>query len=188
MSFSDFENRWKSFLKSKGLKSIEGSRVRHFKVKKDGKEDEEMVELREIQSAVARNRTHLADDLLAKGRTAAAANEYQRALQASPQSPVILNKLARAYIQLNRFDEARPLLNKVLAVDPDSANTYVQLGRIHHAAKEFAEARAVLEEAIQINPYNPLIYRLLIETYAATGEAEKGKQAKVALDKLTGAS
>jgi tetratricopeptide (TPR) repeat protein len=188
LSFSDFENRWKSFLKSKGLKGIEGSRVRHFKVKKDGKEDEDVVELREIQSAVARNRTHLADELLAKGRTAAAANEYQRALQASPQSPVILNKLARAYIQLNRFDDALPLLNKVLAVDPDSANTYVQLGRIHHAAKEFPEARAVLEEAIQINPYNPLIYRLLIETYAATGEAEKGKQARVALDKLTGAS
>jgi tetratricopeptide (TPR) repeat protein len=188
LSFGDFENRWKSFLKSKGLKGIEGSRVRHFKVKKDGKEDEEVVELREIQSAVARNRTHLADELLAKGRTAAAANEYQRALQASPQSPVILNKLARAYIQLNRFDDARPLLNKVLAVDPDSASTYVQLGRIHHAAKEFPEARAVLEEAIQINPYNPLIYRLLIETYAATGEAEKGKQARIALDKLTGAS
>lgn len=186
MSFSNFESRWKSFLKGKGLKGIEGSRVRRFKVKKDGKEDEDVVELREIQSAVARNRTHLADELLNKGRTVAAANEYRRALQASPNAPVIMNKLGRVYIQMNRFDEALPLLKKVLDVDPDSANTYVQLGRIHHANKEFAEARRVLEEAIQINPYNPLIYRLLIETYAATGEADKSKQAKATLDKLTG--
>jgi tetratricopeptide (TPR) repeat protein len=188
MSFSNFESRWKSFLKGKGLKGVEGSRVRHFKVKKDGKEDEDVVELREIQSAVARNRTHLADELLAKGRSVAAANEYQRALQASPHSPVILNKLGRVYIQMNRVDDALPLLEKVLEVDPDSANTYVQLGRIYHAAKTFPQARAALEEAIQINPYNPLIYRLLIDIYAATGEAEKSKQAKAALDKLTGAN
>jgi len=186
ISSSSFESRWKSFLKGKGLKGIEGSRVRRLKVKKDGKEDEDVVELREIQSAVARNRTHLADELLNRGRTVAAANEYQRALQASPNSPVIMNKLGRVYIQMNRFDEALPLLKKVLDVDPDNANTYVQLGRIHHANKQFTEARRVLEEAIQINPYNPLIYRLLIDAYAATGEADKGKQAKAALDKLGG--
>jgi tetratricopeptide (TPR) repeat protein len=187
MSFSSFESGWKSFLKSKGLKGVEGSRVRRFKVKKDGKEDEEVVELSEIQSAVARNRTHLADDLLTKGRTVAAANEYQRALAAAPHSPIILNKLGRVYIQMNRFDDAMPLLKKVLDVDPDSANTYVQMGRIYHANKQFQEARGVLEEAIQINPFNPLIYRLLIDAYGAIGAADKGKQAKATLDKLTGA-
>ncbi len=84
MSFDAFETKWKGFLKGKGLKEIEGSRVRRLKVKKDQREDEEVVELREIQSAVARNRTHLADQLLGRGRTEAAANEYQRALQVSP--------------------------------------------------------------------------------------------------------
>jgi predicted Zn-dependent protease len=187
MSFSNFESRWKSFLKAKGLKGIEGSRVRRLKVKTDGKEDEEVVELKEIQSAVARNRTHLADELLAKGRAVAAANEYQRALVASPNSPVILNKLGRVYIQMNRLDEAMPLLKKVLEIEPDSANTYVQLGRIYHTNKNFQDARTVLEEAIQINPYNPMIYRLLIDAYAATGATDKGKEAKATLAKLTGA-
>ena len=73
MSFDAFETRWKGFLKTKGLKEIEGSRVRKLKVKKDQREDEEVVELKEIQSAVARNRTHLADQMLGKGRSAAAA-------------------------------------------------------------------------------------------------------------------
>ena len=186
MSFDAFETKWKGFLKAKGLKEIEGSRVRRFKVKKDQREDEEVVELREIQSAVARNRTHLADQLLGRGRTEAAANEYQRALQVSPSSPVILSKLGRVMIGMNRSEEALPLLKKALDVDPDNANAYVQLGRAYHAAKNFKETRVVLEEAIQINPYNPLIYRLLGDAYAALGEHEKARLAKATLDKLGG--
>jgi tetratricopeptide (TPR) repeat protein len=184
MPFSAFEGSWKTFLKSKGLKEIEGSRVRKLKVKKDQKEDEEAVELKEIQSAVARNRTYLADQLLARGRSAAAASEYQRALQASPHSPIILNKLGRVLIQMNRLEEAGVPLKKALDVDPDNANTYVQLGRVHHAAKNYKDSRTALEEAIQINPFNPAIYQLLGEVYAGMGDQEKAKHAKATLDKL----
>jgi len=184
MSFDAFQSRWKAFLKSKGLKEVEGSRVRKLKVKKDQKEDEEVVELKEIQSAVARNRTSLGDQLLARGRAAAAVNEYQRALQASPHSPIILNKLGRVLIQMNRFEDALTPLKKALDVDPDNANTYVQLGRVYHAAKNYKDSRRVLEEAVQINPFNPLIYRLLADIYLASGEQEKAKQAKATLDKL----
>jgi tetratricopeptide (TPR) repeat protein len=186
LSFGAFETAWKSFLKGKGLKEIEGSHVRKLKVKKDQKEDEEVVELKEIQSAIARNRTHLADQLLEKGRALAAASEYQRALQASPHSPIILNKLGRVLIQLSRSEEALAALKKALDVDPDNAGTYVQLGRLHYAAKKYPESKSMLEEAIQINPFNPQIYRLLTEVYAALGEANKAKQAKANLDKLMG--
>jgi tetratricopeptide (TPR) repeat protein len=188
MSFDNFQSSWKSFLKSKGLKEVEGSRVRKLKVKKGQKEDEEIVELKEIQSAVARNRTSLGDQLLGRGRPVAAANEYQRALQASPHSPIILNKLGRVFIQMNRFDDALAPLKKALEVDPDNANTYVQLGRVYHAAKNYPDSRRVLEEAIQINPFNPLIYRLLVDVYGASGEPEKAKQARATLDKLTAAN
>jgi tetratricopeptide (TPR) repeat protein len=184
MPFSAFQERWKTFLKGKGLREIEGSRIRKLRVKKDGKEDEEAVELKEIQSAVARNRTYLADQLLAKGRHVAAAGEYQRALQASPHSPIILNKLGRVLIQMNRLQEAEAPLKKALDVDPDNANSYVQLGRIYQSAKNYKESRSALEEAIQINPFNPAIYRLLSDVYAALGDHEKAKQAKAALDRL----
>ncbi|MGN6732053.1 MAG: tetratricopeptide repeat protein [Candidatus Binatia bacterium] len=185
MSFDNFESKWKGFLKSKGLKEIEGSRVRKLKVKKDQREDEEVVELKEIQSTVARNRTYLADQLLAKGRAAAAANEYQRALQASPRSPVILYKLGRIMVETNRIDDALPLFQQALEIDPDNVNIYVQLGRAEHAKKNFKEARAALEEAIQINPFNPLIYRLLGDAYAALGEQEKARAARTTLERLS---
>ncbi len=188
LSFDAFEARWKAFLKDKGLKEIAGSRVRKLKVKKDQKEDEEVVELREIQSAVARNRARLADQLLAKGRGVAAAAEYQRALQASPHSPIILNKLGRVMIEMNRPADALELFKKALDVDPDNVNVYVQLGRAYHATKNFKEAQAALEEAIQINPFNPLIYRLLGDAYNALGEQQKARQAKATLDKLVTAN
>jgi tetratricopeptide (TPR) repeat protein len=186
LSFGAFETGWKSFLKGKGLKEIEGSHVRKLRVKKDQKEDEEVVELKEIQSAIARNRTHLADQLLEKGRALAAASEYRRALQASPHSPIILNKLGRVLLQLSRSEEALTALSKALEVDPDNAGTYVQLGRLHYAAKKYPESKSMLEEAIQINPFNPQLYRLLTEVYAALGEPNKAKQAKANLDKLMG--
>ncbi|MGH7828514.1 MAG: tetratricopeptide repeat protein [Candidatus Binatia bacterium] len=187
LSFEAFETEWKSFLKAKGLKEVEGSRVRKLKVKTDQKEDEEVVELKEIQSVVARNRTHLGDRLRGKGRTVAAANEYQRALQASPHSAVILSKLGRVLIQMNRYEDALPHLKKVLDLDPDNGGTYVQLGRIHHATKNHQESKGALEEAIQINPFNPLIYRLLTDVYAALGDHAKAAQTKATLDKLMSA-
>ena len=184
MSFDVFESRWKNFLKGKGLKEIEGSRVRRLKIKKDQREDEDAVELKEIQSEVARQRTHLGDQILGKGRPEAAAREYQRALQASPHSPIILSKLGRVLIQMNRFDEALTPLKKALDVDPDNANTYVQLGRVYHATRNYPDGRSVLEEAAQINPFNPVIYRLLADIYPALGDQEKARQAKATLDKL----
>ncbi len=184
LSFEAFESRWKSFLRAKGLKEIPGSRVRRLKVKKDQGEDEEAVELKEIQSAVARNRTHLGDQLLSRGRAVAAAREYQRALQASPQSPVILNKLGGVMVETHRPEEAVALFKRSLDIEPDSANAYVQLGRAYYAMKNFKQARGALEEAIQINPFNPLIYRLLADAYASLGEHEKAEKARATLTKL----
>ena len=188
ISFDAFVTQWKSFLKNKNLKEIEGSRVRRLKVKKDQKEDEDIVELKEIQSAVARNRTYLADQLAGRGRTVAAANEYRRALQASPHSAIILNKLGRALIQMNRLEDALGPLTKALELEPDNGGTYVQLGRVHHAMKKHQESKQALEEAIQINPFNPLIFKLLTEVYSSLGDREKSQQAKASLDRLLGAN
>ncbi|HEX9445312.1 MAG TPA: tetratricopeptide repeat protein, partial [Candidatus Binatia bacterium] len=182
--YAAFETEWKDFLKAKQLKEVEGSRVRRLKVVEGQKQDEEAVELKEIQSAVARNRAYLGDQLLERGKTVAATEEYRRALQASPRSPIILGKLARVLIKQARYQEALPHLQKALEVDPDSVGAYVQLGRLHNAGKEFAAAKADLEEALQINPFNPEIYRLIADAYTALGEADKAKQARSALERL----
>jgi tetratricopeptide (TPR) repeat protein len=184
ISFDAFESQYRDFLKAKGLKEIEGSRVRRFKVKGETKEDEETVELKEIQSVVARNRTHLGDRLWERGKAPAAAEMYQRALQASPHSTIILNKLARIFIHMERYQEALPRLKEAETLDPDHVATHIQLGRLHYATKNHAAARVSLEEALQINPFNPTIHQLLQEIYTALGDTERVKQSKATLEKL----
>lgn len=182
--FDKFETQWQEFLKAKGLKEIEGSRVRKLKVKGKGQAEEETVELKEIQSVVARNRTHLADRLWAKGRTVAASIEYQRALKASPHSPIILNRLGRVLTDSKKYQTALPYLKRAQELDPDYVGTYVQLGRLYNAIQKYSSAKVPLEEAIQINPYDPTIHRLLFQIHTALGETEEAKNAKANLQML----
>jgi len=182
-SYGEFESQWKGFLKNKGLKPTEGSRVRKLKVRGE-KEDEETVELKEIQSAVARNRAHLGDRMRERGRFAAATQEYRRALQGSPHSTIILNKLARALIQMNQSEEALPHLKEAERLDPDNVTTLVLLGRAHQTTKNYRPARVALEAATHINPFDPMIYQILYEAETALGETARAQQAKATLEKL----
>lgn len=185
VSFDLFEEQWKGFLKAKGLKEIEGSRVRKLKVKQEGKEDDEAVDLKEIRSEVARNQTHLGDQMWERGRAAAAGQEYRRALRASPHSPIILNKLARVLLQMKKYDETLPILQKAQALDPDNVSTYILLGRHHQATGGYGSAQGALEEALQINPFDPTIYRLLVEVHTALGNPAEAERSRATLKKLT---
>lgn len=185
MSFEAFQAEWKDFLKGKSLTEIEGTRVRKLKVKGDRREDEEAVELKEIQSLVARNRTHLGDRLLERGRIEAATEEYRRALQASPYSPIILNKLARVLARKGRYGEGLAYLDKARRLEPDHVGTYIQLGRLYHATQNHSQARLALEEAIQINPFNPSVHQLLHEVYAVLGMEDAAKKSRAILQRLT---
>ena len=160
------------------------SQVRKLKVKEDQKQGSETVELKEIKSVVARNRTHLANLLWARGRRAAAAAEYRRALKASPHSIIILNRLGRVLSERKKYDEALPYLKKARDLDPDYVGTQIQLGLLYHATKDYPSAIAALEESIQINPFDPTIYQLLYQIHTARGEAKRAKNSKAALEML----
>lgn len=181
ISFDTFESQWKEYLKRKGLREIEGSRVRKLKIKKNQQEDRETVELKEIQSIVARNRTHLGDRLRERGKRVAAVAEYRRALKASPHSTIVLGKLARVLIGMRKYQDALPHLKKALALNPDHVSTYIQLGRLYQARGNYSDARDVLEEAIQINPFDPAIYFHLHKTYVRLGKQDQAKKSRETL-------
>jgi len=185
MPFDQFEVSWRKFLKDQGLVAVEGSSVRKYKVKKDA-EDEEIVDLREIQSEVARNRTHLADRLLARGRMRAAIAEYNRALRAGPNSTIILSKLAELLVNAKEFERALPHLEKARYLSPDRVQVYYLLGRLHHGAANYPEARRALHEALEINPFHPGVYRILTQVYEAEGNQEGVKETQETLKKLRG--
>ena len=93
MSFPEFEESWKEFLAIQGLKEVEGVNVRRYKIK-EGRADEERLDMEEIKSLVARNRAHLGDLLKERGRMEAAVLEYRRALAEARDSVPIMNRLS----------------------------------------------------------------------------------------------
>jgi tetratricopeptide (TPR) repeat protein len=154
LSFSDFEEKLKEYLFSKELKTAEGVVLQRYKVK-EGKADEERLDMQEIKSLVARNRAHLGDRLRERGSISAAILEYRRAMAESRDSVPIMNRLSSALIDLGRNKEALDILMRVGEISPDHPSSYIQLGRIYLKLKEFEKAREAFWDSIEINPFNP---------------------------------
>ncbi len=177
MTFEDFEQSWKVFLASKALAPVPGTRIHRYKVR-EGDTDADRMDLKEIQSLVARNRAHLGDKLKEKGRTRAAVIEYQRALADTSASVPVMNRLSGALIELGRDGDALTVINQVLALDPDHPTPYVLQGRIYLKQKEFGKAQTAFEASVQINPFNPLVHIGLADAYAELGDHHRSEKEK----------
>ena len=168
-SFFEFEENWKKFLSSKGLKEAERARVHPLKVK-EGKVNEESLDMEEIKSMVARNRAHLGDLFKERGRIGAAVVEYRRALAENRDSVSLMNRLAAVLIPLHREEEALELLRRAQGRSPDHPHIYHNVGNAYLNLKNFKTAREAFQDSIQINPFNPETHQGLAAAYEALGD------------------
>jgi tetratricopeptide (TPR) repeat protein len=183
LQFSEFEERWKEFLAAKGFKEVNGVNVRRYKIK-EGRVDEERLDMEEIKSLVARNRAHLADLLKERGRISAAVLEYRRAMAETRDSVPIMNRLSSALIDLGRNEEALYILNRVKEISPDHPTPYTQLGQIYLKLKDFKKAREAFEDSIQINPFNPEVHLGMANAYEMLGDQAGGTKEREIARKL----
>jgi tetratricopeptide (TPR) repeat protein len=183
LEFSQFEANWREFLASKELKPLRGLTVHRLKVK-EGRADEERMDMEEIKSMVARNRTQLGDRLKERGRTGAAVLEYRRALAEAQDAVPIMNRLSSVLLDLGRDEEAVEILKQVQRLSPDHPTPYTQLGQIYVKRKDFAKAREAFEDSLQINPFNPEVHLGLATAYEMLGDAAGAAQEKEIAQKL----
>lgn len=183
LTFDEFERTWKESLASKEFKEMGGTHVRRYKIK-EGRADEERLDMEEIKSLVARNRAHLADLLKERGRMTAAVLEYRRALAGAPDSIPILNKLSSALIHIDKDEEALPLLHRAREILPDHPTTYTNLGKIYLKLKDFKNAKEAFLESVQINPFNPEVHQGLSQAYERLGEATQALREKEIFNQL----
>jgi len=169
LQFSEFEEKWKEYLAFKELKTVDGVVLHRYKVK-EGRADEERLDMEEIKSLVARNRAHLGDRLKERGRISAAVLEYRRALAETRDSVPIMNRLSSALIDLGRDEEALDILNRVKEISPDHPTSYMKLGQIYLKLKDFKRAREAFEDSVQINPFDPEVHRDLTTVYEMIGD------------------
>jgi tetratricopeptide (TPR) repeat protein len=182
LRFDEFEIQCKAYLASKGLKEVEGVHVRRYKIK-EGRADEERVDMSEIKSMVSRNRAHLGDMLSERGRKGAAILEYRRALADANDSVPILNRLSNSLITLGRDDEALEMLKRAQGLSPDHPTIYTNMGKIYLKSKNYKEAEEAFQASIQINPFNPEVHfglatalEMLGNPAASLKEGEIGKR------------
>ncbi len=181
--FPEFERSWKEALAARQLKEIEAVNLRRYKIK-EGKGDEERMDMAEIKSMVARNRAHLGDLLRERGRPEAAVLEYRRALAEDQGSIPITHRLSGLLIKMNRDPEALEILREAQKMAPDHPTVFSQLGRIYLKRKDWKEAKEALWESIQINPFNPEVHRDLAEAYEGLGDRPKALREREIFKKL----
>ncbi|NWF55625.1 MAG: tetratricopeptide repeat protein [Syntrophaceae bacterium] len=181
--FSEFSEKWKEFLARKDLREMEGVHARRYKIK-EGKSDEERVEINEIKSLIARNRAHLGDRLKERGRMEAAVLEYRRALAESRESVPVMNRLSDTLIRMNRAPEALKVLREAGALAPDHPTIYNYMGKAYLQLQDFSSARGALEESIQINPFNPEVHQNLALAAEKMGDLDTAARSREILRKL----
>ena len=98
----------------------------------------------------AEDHYYAALDLMADGKLDAAVAAYQESLTADPSFTEAMHGLARALQDLERYDEAIEVANKIAEVDPDDVLAHTSLsvlyqkkGMIPEAEAEGAKARVL---------------------------------------------
>jgi tetratricopeptide (TPR) repeat protein len=121
----------------------------------------------------------------------AAAEEYRRELQGSPQHVPAMLELALVQIEDAQASEAVPLAKRAVTLDPENPRVHYVLGRALFDTGRFQESVHELEIAKQIAPeYGPIRFTLA-NAYRRLGriqEAERETAAFLSLKKKEGGS
>jgi len=124
-----------------------------------------------------------------QGQTEEAAQQFQAELENDPDHLQAMLYLADSEIQMNRMEDARPLLEKLVKLNPKSAMGHVDLGSVYAAADRSQDALAEFKRAIALKPDDVnahwrlgRLYRSMGKASEATAEFEKAKSLNQAAD------
>jgi tetratricopeptide (TPR) repeat protein len=126
----------------------------------------------EGQQAVRRAAAHVA-----RGRYAAAAEEYRKALVVTPSDPTVHNKLGICYQQLKNDAMARREYERALQIDPAYAEVWNNIGTLDQAGRRFKQAVRAYKKAIETKPGLATPWKNLGNAYLALGRVQEAFEA-----------
>lgn len=175
--FSTFLSDWRERLKTFKGKTYAGARVEKVALKQRGDKSNLTDELEPIQEKKVQDFARLGELLHLRGRTKAAAVEYEKAYTLSgARYPSVLNKFAMALVQNGDTTRAEKVLNELLVPHPGFAAAHLTLGRLALKRDDKAKAKAHYLEAMYQNPYNPEIHVALGKIEGDGKDADKLKR------------
>jgi tetratricopeptide (TPR) repeat protein len=108
--------------------------------------------------------------LWTQGHTNEAAAEFQAELDNDPQHIQAMLYLADSQIQMNRMDDARPLLEKVVKIDSANPMGRLDLGIVYADAGRNEEALRELKAAEQLDSSDANVHWRLFRLYRSMGK------------------
>ncbi|HXE74572.1 MAG TPA: tetratricopeptide repeat protein [Candidatus Xenobia bacterium] len=138
----------------------------------------------ETLTALERARPDYAETHFLRGRIAEEEGDHARAeahlrhyLRLKPQDVVGLGELGVALLAQEKYDEAEPLFQQVLARRPESGVAHYNLGLLGNRRGEHEKARAHLEAAARLLPEDAGVQYQLGTSLARLGELAKAEEA-----------
>jgi tetratricopeptide (TPR) repeat protein len=127
--------------------------------------------------------------LWTKGQYAEAAQQFQSELDNDPQHLQAILYLADSNIQLEKYDDALPLLEKLVSQHADNAMAHRDLAVVYAARDRNTEAVKEFQQAIHLAPNDvnahyrlARLYRSMGRTAEANAEFEKSRSLNKAAD------
>ena len=137
--------------------------------------------IRELRAAVTANpkepNVHfgLGYLLWTQGQTQEAAQQFQAELANDPEHAQALLYLADADMQMNRMEDARPILERVVKINPASSMGHLDLGIVYAEANRNEEALRELKTAAALKPDDVSAHYRLGRLYRAMGKAAEAR-------------
>ena len=116
-----------------------------------------------------------------EGRTGDAIAAYETAVRIFDDANNRFS-LGQGYLKAGRFGDAENQFNKVIRINPQSADGYFGLGQTYSAEKKYPEAIKEFERAIQKKRDFYAAYAEMGYTYADAGELDKAREMRDFLD------
>jgi tetratricopeptide (TPR) repeat protein len=121
-------------------------------------------------------RRQLAEALLDSGSRQEAQEHFERLRQRQPSDPAALLGLARCRAEAGELDEARAMLDDLLAVHADSKGGLIERGRVALELGQPAEAEKWLRRAVSLDPSDRRANYLLFESLVRQGKEGEARQ------------
>ena len=98
------------------------------------------------------------------------AGKFRRALELSPDEPLVLNYLGYSMIEKKLgLQEALAMVKKAVELRPNDGYIVDSLGWAHYQLGDYDEAVGHLERAVELNPADPIIGEHLGDVYWRVG-------------------
>lgn len=110
------------------------------------------------------------------GQIEEAERMYRQVLRWQPDHPDALHLLGLLAAQINQLDDALPLLDRAIAIDPTVPEYHANRGNILKIQSRLGEARAAFETALRLKPDAPEALMNLATVERAQGRLAESEQ------------